>query len=268
MGSLSAGFRLAVGTLTVVPVGTLPTIDRYAARAAMLLAPVAAVPVAALAGGVAWAGGALRLPSVLVGALVCAALGWGMRAMHWDGLADTADGLAAGWDRERALAVMRRGDVGPVGAAVLGLALLMEAVAFGALAEHHHGWLVVASAVVVSRAACPVAAWRGWSAARSDGLGVVVAGSVPSWGVFGVAVLVAALLGAVVPLLGLPWFGGVAVALLALAGTGLFMRRCVRVFGGVTGDVLGAAVETTLVLSLVLLFVLTGVASGPLGMLW
>ena len=44
-----------------------------------------------------------------------AVLAFGTRAMHLDGLADTVDGLGSGWDRERALAIMARGDVGPMG---------------------------------------------------------------------------------------------------------------------------------------------------------
>lgn len=132
---LRVGMQLAVGTLSIIPVGPLPSLTVPIARWAMILAPVAAIPLgvgAALAGS---AGHLAHLPSLVTAGLVLAFLGWATRAMHWDGLADTADGLAVSWDRERALDIMRRGDAGPVAVGVLGLVLLVDTAALAAVLE-------------------------------------------------------------------------------------------------------------------------------------
>lgn len=251
MAGFATGARLAVGTLTIIPVGALPTIDRNAARWAMVLAPVAAVPLAALAGAIAWAGSRFGLPALMTGALVCAGLAWGTRAMHWDGLADTADGLAAGWDRARALEIMRRGDAGPVAVGVLGLTLLLDAVAVGTLATAGRGWLLVAGFVVLSRIACTIASTRGIPAARPDGLGVVVAGAVPPVLTAVVMILGVGLMAGIGHVAYGSALGGGVGSLAGLAAAGLLVARCRRVFGGVTGDVMGAAVEVAFTVALV-----------------
>src|SRR5205085_6995031 len=102
------------------------------------------------------------------------------RGLHLDGLADTADGLASSYDRERALAVMRRGDVGPAGAATLGLVLLVQVAALADLVSPG-GWsaaVVPAVAVVLSRCVLALVCARGVPAARPEGLGATVASSV------------------------------------------------------------------------------------------
>ena len=93
----------------------------------MVLAPLAV----AAAGGGRGAGGlgasAVDLPALVVGLLVVGTLALGTRAMHLDGLADTVDGLGSGWDRQRALEVMRRGDIGPMGVVALVIMLGLQA---------------------------------------------------------------------------------------------------------------------------------------------
>ncbi len=137
-GALGDGARLAAGTLTVLRVPAPRLVDRAAAAVAMTLAPVAgallAVPAAAVGALAVRAGAGDLVAAGLALTLLVATTG----GLHLDGLADTVDGLAAGrGDRARALEVMRRGDVGPLGAAALVLALLLQATA---LARALPGW--------------------------------------------------------------------------------------------------------------------------------
>ncbi|MFI5430288.1 adenosylcobinamide-GDP ribazoletransferase [Aeromicrobium sp. UC242_57] len=109
-------WRLAVGTLTAIRVKPPQTVTRQIAGAAMLVAPLAVVPLALLVAATLWIG---REPARPIAVAVAAVglLAAGSRAFHLDGLADTADGLTSSYDRERSLAVMKTGDTGPAGAA-------------------------------------------------------------------------------------------------------------------------------------------------------
>lgn len=237
------GFRLGVGTLTVVPVGAITDPTRRAAAVAMSVAPLAAVPLGMLVAVVALAGAGIGLPDAVIAVLVLTAVALGTRAMHLDGLADTLDGLGVGWDPERALAVMKQGDVGPMGAAALVLLLLLQTAALTVVLGRPHGYLLAAVSVTISRGACALTCLRGIPPARSTGLGATVAGSVPTQ----VAVLVGAgsaiALAAATAEAGLPWGLGAVAVVVAAAAVGLVVRTTVRVFGGVTGDVMGAAIE-------------------------
>lgn len=249
--SRSAGLRLAVGLLTVVPVRPPEVIGRREARSAMLLAPLAVLPVALAAGLVGWLAVWLGLPGPLAGLLAVAALALGTRAMHLDGLADTTDGLGAGMDAARALDIMRRGDIGPMGTVALILALGMQAVAAGAILGRPFGWLQLTILVCFSRAALAFGCAAGLPAARPDGLGALVAGSVPvAAAVVSCLAWLAVAAGAGF-LAGQPvWLPLVASVVAAVACCWL-VARCVRRFGGITGDVLGALVEVAATVLLV-----------------
>ena len=239
------GLRLAVGTLTVVPAGPV-TLTPPVARSAVLLAPVATVPLAALAAATGLLARGLGGPDLLVGLGVVGVLAAGSRALHLDGLADTADGLGAGWDAERSLAVMRRGDVGPMGVVTLLLVLGAQAAALG---EILHAWadaVLVAALACASRGALVVVCLRGVPAARPDGLGAAVAGTVPRTAALAAGLACVAALAGAAQLSDRPWWCAVAVPLAAVAAVGGLVRRCVRRLGGVTGDVMGAAVEVAL----------------------
>ncbi len=244
--SWSSGWRLAVGTLTVLPVRPPGTLDRVVAGRAMLLAPLAVLPLAIMAAGLGWLAGRTGWPGLVSGLVVVAAVALGTRALHLDGLADTVDGLGSGSDRERASEIMRRGDVGPMGVVALLLVLGAQTVAASDLTDRWTDAVVLAVLLAGSRASLLIACRTGVPAARSGGLGAAVAGSVRGSVASLVGLLVAVLVIAVVVLAGRPWWSGVlAVGLAVAVGYGT-VTIAVRRFGGVTGDVLGATVELTL----------------------
>lgn len=244
----SDGLRLALGTLTALRVPPPSQVDRAVAGAGMVLAPVAALVPAAVVALLVGGGTALQAPSLLVGALAVGALALTTRALHLDGLADTADGLGSSYDRDRALAVMRTGDVGPMGTATLVLTLLGQAAALSGLASL--SWwraaLVAAVGVVVSRTMLPIACAAGVPAARPEGLGATVAGSVRGPWAVAVTLLVAAAGCGAVALAGTAWWLGLVAVAVAGATTAALLARCTSRLGGLTGDVLGAVVELSL----------------------
>jgi adenosylcobinamide-GDP ribazoletransferase len=111
--------------------------------------------------------------------------------------------------------------------------------------------VVPVAAVVVAwatgRLAIPVACRRGVPAARPDGLGALVAGTVPVPVAALGANLVAGAAAAATPG---RWWQGPAVVLVSGAVVVLLVRHSVRRFGGITGDVLGAAVEVATTVAL------------------
>jgi adenosylcobinamide-GDP ribazoletransferase len=252
VSSLPDGLRLAVGTLTAWRVPPPGRMDRPVARAAMLLAPVAVLPLgvaAAAAGGLhQWLG----LSPLVGGGLAIAVVALGSRGLHLDGLADTADGLGSGHDRTRALDIMRRGNTGPMGVAAVVLVLLIQVAAAAAILARPWGFGSLGVLVCLSRTSLYLACVTGVPSARPFGLGATVAGVVPRAAAVAGVVLAAGVAAAATIPTGAPWWLGIlAVVTGALAATGL-ITRCVRRFGGITGDVLGAAIEVELLVLLVI----------------
>lgn len=236
-------WRLALGTLTALPVRPPARVDPAVAGRAALLAPVAAIPLGLCVAAVLWVASAVGLPAAACGLLAVTVLVLGTRALHLDGLADTADGLTASYDRQRSLAVMRTGDVGPAGVAAVVLVLGLQSVGFAALAEAP---LMAGALVCLSRGVVPLCCMAGLAAARPDGLGSPFAASVPreiavlAWiAAASVGVAVAVVLEASWPRM------AVAFALTTLV-VAMLLRRALRRLGGVTGDIFGAAIELSL----------------------
>jgi adenosylcobinamide-GDP ribazoletransferase len=164
-------------------------------------------------------------------------------ALHLDGLADSADGLGGG-DRERSLEVMRDHAIGTYGAAAVALDLAVKAGALGALGEADALGPAIA-ALALSRAA-PLPLGRHLPYARAGGgTGQLLAGRVgaaSAWLGIGLGLLVAVLAAGAA---GLALF---AAAAATTAAVGILARRRL---GGVTGDVMGAAVELSATFALI-----------------
>ena len=120
----------------------------------------------------------------------------------------------------------------------------LQAAGLTAVVRHDHGWWVIGVLVCASRAALALACVRGVPAARADGLGVTHVGSVPVVAAVASLVVVGVVVGLAGHGLGSAWstvLGVVAMVAVVLA----LLLRCVRRLGGITGDVLGAAVEVS-----------------------
>lgn len=242
-------WRLAVGTLTAIPVRPPRRVDRRTSGAAMLLAPVAVLPLGLLVAALTGLGQAAGLAALPVAFLVVGTLALGSRALHWDGLSDTVDGLTASYDRDRALQVMRSGSAGPAGVVAVVVVAGVQAASLASLASSAgpvRGALLAGTLVCVSRCALVLTCRVGVPAARAEGLGAPAAGTVPvaaaalSW------VLASGLVAGLGVWAGLDWWRGpVAVAVAGLVVL-LVVRAAARRLGGVTGDVYGASVELAL----------------------
>ncbi|SDZ05470.1 cobalamin-5'-phosphate synthase [Micromonospora pattaloongensis] len=242
-GRLVAGARLAVTTFTVLPLRP-GRVDRPAAAVAMALAPAAGALLGAALAAALLGLAAAGAPPLVAGVAVVGLAALLTRGLHLDGLADTVDALGSHRSGEAALQIMKKPDVGPFGVAALVVVLLLQAAALAALPTR--GWpgtlAAVIAATAVGRLAVSWACRRGVPAARPEGLGALVAGTVPAPVlVVSTAAVALAALGAAP---GRPWQGPLAV-LAALAVALLLLPHLVRRFGGITGDVLGAAVELT-----------------------
>lgn len=185
-------------------------------------------------------------------------------ALHLDGLADCADGTG-GRDRRARLRIMKDHAVGVYGTAAVVLDLLLKvALLAGLLATGSTALVVTVTTIVwtLSRTAMlPLAAWLPY--AREEGTGRALVDGLTT-GRVGAAGLVAA-----VVVGGATWAGvaltgrGLGLAVLGpvatVAGVTLLTARWARrTLGGVTGDVLGATAEVTLLTALLTALLLLG----------
>ena len=266
------GLRLAVTLLTVIPwpgsgddaapgdgpgSGTAPS--RAAAGAAMAWAPAVGLLLGVAASAVLLlADHPLGTGPLIASVLAVGSLALLTRGLHLDGLADLADGLASGKPGPAALDVMRRPDIGALGAVTLVLTLLLQVAALSQAesAGRGRGPAALIAAVVTGRLAITWACRRGVPAARPDGLGALVAGSVrPAVAAAATAVTLAAAAAAVISATAAGGALGWTLPLAVAAGLGVafgVQRHAVRRLGGITGDVLGALAEIAVTVTLVI----------------
>lgn len=251
-----SALRTTVALFTALPVpgGAPRHVDRAAAGRALGWLPFVGAGLGLLAG----------LPLLVTTSLVAGPLGaflgatlavatsaLATRGLHLDGLADTVDGLGSRAEAERALAIMRKPDIGAFGVLAIVLVVMVKVGALATLAAQGTpvvaqgtGLLALVLAECVGRTGVVFAAAPGVPSARIDGFGALVAGSARvSTQLVSAA---APLLVVAVPLVwGAPW---TSLRMLAatLVGLGVavgWRRRVVRRLGGVTGDVFGSIIE-------------------------
>ena len=262
------GLRLSVTLLTVIPWrraadDAMPGGDaaptRATAGAAMAWAPAVGLLLGVIASAVLLlADHPLGAGPLTASGLAVASLALLTRGLHLDGLADLADGLASGKPAPAALDIMRRSDIGPLGVVTLVLTLLIQVAALSqaASAGHGRGPAALIAAVVTGRLALTWACRRGVPAARPDGLGALVAGSVrpvvPAAATAATLAAAAAAVAISATVTGgaLGWTLPLAVAA-GLAAAFAVQRHAVRRLGGITGDVLGALAEIAATVTLV-----------------
>ena len=245
------GDRLCWGTLTRLPVRPPDVIDQRVASGAMLSAPLVGATLGVVAGALAWGVWAVHsdaLGALLGSVLAFAFLAWATRAIHLDGLADTADALGSGKPPEQALEIARKSDIGPFGVITVVLVLGIDVIALAMCIESGIAMFAAVVALISSRLVLTLGCMRGIRAARRDGLGFTVANSVHPGAaaavVVGWTLIIAFIAAAMTNPNPLPLIISSLAALFAGLACGLVVWLIARRrLGGITGDVLGAMVE-------------------------
>jgi adenosylcobinamide-GDP ribazoletransferase len=168
------------------------------------------------------------------------------RGLHQDGLADMVDGLAGGRTAQARLAIMRDGRIGAIGATGLFLSLGLRYAGLNTLPVGEHIALLIGMPVV-GRWAMVLGAFHTTYARSEEGLAKPFLAHL-SWKHLCAATITA---GLVLALLVGPW----AALCCLLIGTALVRLSTVwfhRMFGGVTGDLLGATNEVAEILFIVI----------------
>ena len=168
------------------------------------------------------------------------------RGLHQDGLADMVDGLAGGRTVQARLAIMRDGRIGAIGATGLFLALGLRYAGLNALPAGEHVALLLGMPVV-GRWAMVMGAFHVTYARSEGGLAQPFLAYL-SWRDLCVATVTA---GLVLALLLGPW-PALCCLLIGTALVRLSTAWFHRMFGGVTGDLLGATNEVAEILFIVI----------------
>ena len=250
-------FFLALGFFTRLPVPKMDFSEERYARA-MKLIPLVGLVIGAILVLLALLVNMLRVPDLLRGAILMCAYIILTGGLHFDGLADTCDGVFSGRSREQSLEIMKDSRIGVFGV----LSLVMSGILYFALFT-----AASLAAILVfplcGRACCLISASLA-PYAREEGMGKMAgAGGGP------VAVIVAltSLIGAsflLIPFATIPivdWYPYIyrcheyrpflpMIYSLIAAAAAVIVTVCItshfkKKLGGVTGDTFGAVIEVS-----------------------
>jgi adenosylcobinamide-GDP ribazoletransferase len=118
-------FLLALGFFTRIPVPNFPDFQEAELNHSAKYFPLIGI-IVGLVGAAAFALSAAFLPQNIAVLIGMAGTIYLTGAFHEDGLADSADGLGGGWDKERILTIMQDSRLGTYGAVALFLALFAK----------------------------------------------------------------------------------------------------------------------------------------------
>lgn len=238
--------KVAALFLTNLPVRVAGSVSMRDLALAVYAFPVMGALVGLLGGLVFLLASLLGLPTMPAALLAVVATILSTGALHEDGLADTADGLGAGEDRERALAIMRDSRIGSFGAIALVLSLLARLMALAPIYDPVLALKVLVGAGMASRAVMPVVMLLQPSA-KATGLAAEAGRPEPARVAIGVGLAAVACLLLLQKLAIAPILASAAASL----GVAHWLGRR---FGGCTGDTLGAVqqvAEITFLLAVV-----------------
>jgi adenosylcobinamide-GDP ribazoletransferase len=246
-GRIGAAFdrlRLALAFLTILPVGPRTSVPPEAIAESYAYFPIAGFMIGATIAAEDWLLH-FAFRRSLRSALIVLSLAVLTGAVHLDGLADTADALGAGRDRERALKILRDSAIGSFGAIALFFILALKIVALVTIRGHRR-YAALYLAPALGRWAM-VAVSSGLTYLRSAGAGsaLLETQGARNFGFASLTTIVAALL---VP--SARMLATCAAAAIATLMLRTFYRRWL---GGVTGDVIGAAGEIVEVVVLIVM---------------
>jgi len=239
--SLTERFRLALSFLTILPFGPSQPASSEAVAASFELFPAVGLLLGLLFFFVDrilfWI-----LPvwprSVLIVLLWAAITG----AAHLDGLADAADALGAGSNRERALEIMRDSRIGSFGAVAIFLVLTLKCAALAQLSGSTRSAALIVTPILGRWAMVEVSYKLDYL--RKEGAGSVLLSSLSRRSLF---ISHAIAIAAMTPFMS--WRTGAVVVIVELFVAAL--RPAFRAWmGGVTGDLIGAADELVEALAL------------------
>jgi len=224
--------RLAASFLTILPVGPKRSASGDEIAASFGLFPLVGFIIGAALTIEDWVlamlfGAAIRSGLIVLTLVVITG------ALHLDALADTADALAAGGERERALSIMRDSNVGVFGTLAVLFWLGLQWTALATLEGRTRAFAIYLAPGLGRWAMVAVAA--GLDYLREAGAGSFLK---PQWSWFNLRIASAIAVIAIIPVFSSPARAAVAAVIVVALAARWFYRRWL---GGVTGDLIGAA---------------------------
>lgn len=224
---------IAISFFTRFPIN-IPDVDENEFYESMIMMPIVGLIVGIILGACAWGLSYINLPQVsaIVLIIVYIAVTGGL---HFDGVADTVDGIFSARDHKRMMEIMKDSRLGSFGAIGLILLFLTLYSAYGGLVSNHWQYFVVIP--LVGRTCAIESCCFTHYANGGGGLGRRIIEITKPWHV----VIYAALACACAWLL-TGWTGMTAVIVTLIVNL-FMMHGLTKKIGGFTGDTIGLTIE-------------------------